>query len=90
MRSDPIHVDEIKTISQSCAIEIAKLLVARSMSTCSLVIDVYYALNQIAVINFPAWSSPVFTVEPRRARNAARLRDYTDYLRIVIWKNDIT
>lgn len=54
VRPDPIHVDEIKTISQSCAVEIAKLLVARSMSTCSLVIDVYYALSQIAVINFPA------------------------------------
>lgn len=52
VRSDPIHVDEIKTISQSC--EIGKLLAARSMSTCSLVIDVYYALSQTAVINFPA------------------------------------
>lgn len=60
------------------------------MSTCSLVIDVYYALSQIAVINFPAWSSPVVFTSNRRARNAARLRDYTDYLRIVIWKNDIT
>lgn len=68
------EVDEIYTVFHPCVIEIGKLLIARSMSTCSLVIDGYYTLSQITVINFLAWSSPKFASKPLRtkyARNAA-------------------
>lgn len=55
------------------------------MSTCSLVIDVYYALSQIAVINFPAWSSPVFTVEPSCTERRAWLHRLLTYSNLKKW-----